>query len=94
MWSKGLVDLGRPFLSCSSNNFIFLAVEHKQFGIVAIDAAGCSQGADEKYEPSVVAAFQEAKARGVHRTVHAGEAGGARSVIRGVEEMSTEVAFC
>jgi adenosine deaminase len=60
-------------------------------GVVAIDAAGCSHGADEQYEPSVVAAFLEAHERGIHRTVHAGEAGGARSVVRGVEEMKTEV---
>lgn len=58
---------------------------------LAIDAAGCSHGADEQYEPSVVAAFLEARELGLHRTVHAGESSGAQSIVRGVEEMGTEV---
>jgi len=73
-----------------NNGLVELATDHKEYGIVAIDAAGCSSGADEKYEPSVVAAFQLAKQRGIHRTIHAGESSGARAVVRGVEEMFTE----
>lgn len=32
----------------------------------------------------------QAESLGIHRTVHAGESGGAQSVIRGVSEMKTE----
>ncbi|KAI6175432.1 A-deaminase domain-containing protein [Aphelenchoides bicaudatus] len=70
VWNKGLVQL---------------AFDHKDHGVVAIDAAGCSHGADEQYEPSVVAAFLRAESLGIHRTVHAGESGGAQSVIRDEE---------
>ncbi|KAI6238142.1 A-deaminase domain-containing protein [Aphelenchoides fujianensis] len=75
VWNQGIVEL---------------ALKHKDHGVVAIDAAGCSHGSDEKYEPSVVAAFLRAQELGIHRTVHAGESAGAQSVVRGVEEMKVE----
>lgn len=75
VWNKGIVEL---------------AAKYQKRGVVAIDAAGCSHGSDEKYEPSVVEAFIEARRIGLHRTVHAGEAGLAASVIRGIEEMGAE----
>ncbi|KAI6220334.1 hypothetical protein M3Y99_01613700 [Aphelenchoides fujianensis] len=75
VWNQGIVEL---------------ALKHKDHGVVAIDAAGCSHGSDEKYEPSVVAAFLRAEELGIHRTVHAGESAGAQSVVRGVEEMKVE----
>ncbi|EGT34375.1 hypothetical protein CAEBREN_10610 [Caenorhabditis brenneri] len=67
-----------------------LATDFKHLGIVAIDVAGTAHGADEQYEPEVVAAFQEAFKRGVHRTVHAGESGGPKEVHRAIHEMHAE----
>ncbi|KAI6224910.1 A-deaminase domain-containing protein [Aphelenchoides besseyi] len=75
VWNKGIIEL---------------AQKHEKHGVVAIDAAGCSHGADEKYEPSVVEAFHRAKELGIHRTVHAGESSGAMSVIHAVEQMKVE----
>jgi len=59
-------------------------------GVVAIDVAGCAHGADEQYGPEVVTVFQEAAKRNIHRTVHAGESGGAKEVKRAIEEMHAE----
>lgn len=67
-----------------------LATDLKQLGVVAIDVAGSAHGADEQYEPEVVAAFQEAFKRGIHRTVHAGESGGPKEVLRAIEDMHAE----
>ncbi|CAB3409674.1 unnamed protein product [Caenorhabditis bovis] len=67
-----------------------LATDLKQLGVVAIDVAGSAHGADEQYEPEVVAAFQEAYKRGIHRTVHAGESGGPREVLRAIQDMHAE----
>ena len=58
------------------------ATELKHLGVVAIDVAGTAHGADEQYEECVVHAFQEAYKRGIHRTVHAGESGGPKEVIK------------
>lgn len=38
----------------------------------------------------MVAAFQEAYKRGIHRTVHAGESGGPKEVLRAIEDMHAE----
>jgi adenosine deaminase len=67
-----------------------LATTLKDLGVVAIDVAGCAHGADEKYEPSVLRVFKEAAARGIHRTVHAGESGGPQEVIVAMEEMKAQ----
>lgn len=67
-----------------------LATEFSQSGVVGIDIAGCSLGADEQYPPSVCALFQEAAKRGIHRTVHAGESGGAKEVVLAVDSMCAE----
>jgi adenosine deaminase len=69
---------------------IELATNLKHLGVVAIDVAGCSQGADEQYEPSVIGVFQEAEKRGIHRTVHAGESGGPKEVVLALTEMRAE----
>lgn len=74
-------------------NFIksyFLGSSLKEYGVVAIDVAGTAGGSDEKYEPSVIEAFNLAYQKGIHRTVHAGEAAGAGSVVRAVDEMHAE----
>uniref|UniRef100_A0A1I7V057 adenosine deaminase n=1 Tax=Caenorhabditis tropicalis TaxID=1561998 RepID=A0A1I7V057_9PELO len=67
-----------------------LATDLKQLGVVAIDVAGSAHGADEQYEPEVVAAFKEAFKRGIHRTVHAGESGGPKEVQKAIEDMHAE----
>ncbi|PIC33860.1 hypothetical protein B9Z55_013691 [Caenorhabditis nigoni] len=67
-----------------------LATDLAGLGVVAIDVAGTAHGADEQYEPEVVAAFQEAYRRGIHRTVHAGESGGVKEVMKAIKEMYAE----
>ncbi|GMR49265.1 hypothetical protein PMAYCL1PPCAC_19460, partial [Pristionchus mayeri] len=62
----------------------------KDMGVVGIDVAGSTSGADEKYEESVLQVFQEAYKKGIHRTVHAGESGGAKEVISALNEMHAE----
>ncbi|KAE9550366.1 hypothetical protein FO519_006426 [Halicephalobus sp. NKZ332] len=67
-----------------------MATNLRHLGVVAIDVAGCSGGADEQYEPCVIQVFKEAEKRGIHRTVHAGESGGPREVVLAIEEMKAE----
>ncbi|KAF8373808.1 hypothetical protein PRIPAC_80237 [Pristionchus pacificus] len=62
----------------------------QELGVVGIDVAGSAKGADEKYEDSVVEVFQAAYKKGLHRTAHAGEAGGAREVVNALNEMHAE----
>eukprot|EP00080_Pristionchus_pacificus_P005364 PDM65384.1 hypothetical protein PRIPAC_52326 [Pristionchus pacificus] len=62
----------------------------KDLGVVGIDVAGSASGADEKYEESVVQVFQAAHKKGLHRTAHAGEAGGAKEVLNALNEMYAE----
>ncbi|GMS78911.1 hypothetical protein PENTCL1PPCAC_1086, partial [Pristionchus entomophagus] len=62
----------------------------KDLGVVAIDVAGTAEGAEEKYEDSVVEVFQAAHKKGLHRTAHAGEAGGAIVVLYALNEMYAE----
>jgi adenosine deaminase len=73
-----------------NKEIIELATNLKHLGVVAIDVAGCSQGADEQYEPSVIRVFQEAEKRGIHRTVHAGESGGPKEVVIALTDMRAE----
>ncbi|MCP9265415.1 Adenosine deaminase [Dirofilaria immitis] len=67
-----------------------LATNLSNEGVVGIDIAGCSLGADEQYPPSVSKLFQEAAKRGIHRTVHAGESSGSKEVVNAIEEMHAE----
>ncbi|CAG9540066.1 unnamed protein product [Cercopithifilaria johnstoni] len=67
-----------------------LATNLSNDGVVGIDIAGCSLGADEQYPPSALEIFQEAAKRGIHRTVHAGESSGSREVVNAIEEMHAE----
>uniref|UniRef100_A0A915PQ59 Adenosine deaminase n=1 Tax=Setaria digitata TaxID=48799 RepID=A0A915PQ59_9BILA len=67
-----------------------LATKLSNKGVVGIDIAGCSLGADEQYPPSVKDLFQEAARRGIHRTVHAGESGDAKEVVNAIEQMRAE----
>jgi len=67
-----------------------MATNLQNLGVVAIDVAGCSGGADEQYEPCVIEVFKEAANRGIHRTVHAGESGGPREVLIAIKDMKAE----
>ncbi|TMS40071.1 hypothetical protein L596_006497 [Steinernema carpocapsae] len=67
-----------------------LATFFKDKGVVGIDVAGCAHGADEQYEPSVIAVFQEAARRGINRTVHAGESGGPKEVVTAIDTMKAQ----
>uniref|UniRef100_A0A0N5D5N4 Adenosine deaminase n=1 Tax=Thelazia callipaeda TaxID=103827 RepID=A0A0N5D5N4_THECL len=69
-WNNEILELGTTKLSNE--------------GVVAIDIAGCSLGADEQYPQGTAAK------RGIHRTVHAGESGGSTEVVKAVEEMCAE----
>lgn len=64
-----------------------LCEKYRNDGVVGVDIAGdeasmttkCGKGLED-FHPTVVAAFDEARKLGVHRTVHAGEAGPAQAV--------------
>ncbi|EYB88674.1 hypothetical protein Y032_0243g3493 [Ancylostoma ceylanicum] len=64
------------------NDVLRIATECRHLGVVAVDVAGSAHGADEQYEREVVVMFQQAFKRGIHRTVHAGESGGAKEVVK------------
>ncbi|VDM55192.1 unnamed protein product [Angiostrongylus costaricensis] len=66
------------------------ATNCRHLGVVAIDVAGSAHGADEQYEQEVVNIFKEAFKRGIHRTVHAGESGGAKEVLKAITDMHAE----
>lgn len=57
-----------------------LCEEYRDKGVVGIDIAGCNEsekpGSDEVYR----AVFTAAREKGIHRTAHAGETGGAEYV--------------
>ena len=72
-----------------NEGIVKLALRHRNEGVVGIDAAGSVEGADESYGSTLVAAYEEARKNNLHRTIHAGEASGYKSVIRGIEEMHT-----
>ena len=64
---RGEKDFGvkaRSILCCIrgyekfANEILDLATNLKDIGVVGIDVAGCSKGADEKYEPAIVDMFK------------------------------------
>ncbi|XP_069166912.1 adenosine deaminase isoform X3 [Procambarus clarkii] len=73
-----------------------LCDEYRDKGVVGIDIAGdeCasleSKGESSMNNPVDVAVFQAAKEKGIHRTVHAGEAGPADCVRLAVEAFGAE----
>lgn len=97
---RGKVDFGveaRSILCCIRSHDVWnedvlhLVDTHRHdLDVVAIDVAGCAEGADEKYEPSCIAVFKKAAEMGIHRTVHSGEAGTDKEVIMAIEEMKAE----
>ncbi|VDK18596.1 unnamed protein product [Anisakis simplex] len=73
-----------------NNEVLELAKSSSLLGVVGIDVAGCSQGADEQYEPNILGVFQTAAKLGIHRTMHAGESGGVKEVVKAIDEMKAE----
>ena len=71
---RGMTDMARDTLR--------LAEKFRGEGVVGIDIAGdeasCTKGAgatELELDPVEVSVFEEARRLGIHRTVHAGEAG-------------------
>lgn len=65
----------------------WLAVEHMDHGMVALDLAG--NEAEFKSEP-FYGIFKEARQSGLHMTIHAGEWGPAANVKEAIEELGAE----
>ena len=65
----------------------WLAAEHKEHGLIAIDLAG--NEAEFKSQP-FYGVFKEARQAGLHITIHAGEWGPAANVKEGIEELGAE----
>ncbi|KHJ94462.1 Adenosine/AMP deaminase, partial [Oesophagostomum dentatum] len=98
-FDRGEADFGvkaRSIVCCIrglhqyADDVLRIASECGHLGVVGVDVAGCAHGADEQYEPEVVHMFQEAYKRGIHRTVHAGESGGAKEVVKAITDMHAE----
>ena len=100
-FSRGLADFGvdvRSILCCmrhmagDSATVIDLCLKYAGKGVVGIDLAGDESRTDRDHpdEPPQVAAFDRARKRGVHRTVHAAEAGPAWNVWEAVEILHAE----
>ncbi|XP_066940825.1 adenosine deaminase-like isoform X5 [Macrobrachium rosenbergii] len=99
---RGEEDFGtkvRLILCCIRGNsqwawdILRLCEEYRDQGVVAIDIAGDEAGAGEEAsisDPVDIAVFQAAKEKGIHRTVHAGEAGPASCVQVAVEAFGAE----
>jgi len=96
---RGLADFGvksRVILCCISGypawsrENLSLCIKYKNEGVVAIDVAGCAHGCREEYEVDTLAVFEEAKKLGIRRTVHAGEAGTAKSVKNAIDILHAE----
>ncbi|KJH42431.1 putative adenosine deaminase [Dictyocaulus viviparus] len=73
-----------------ADDVLQIATDYRHLGVVGIDVAGSSGGADEQYESKIVEIFQEAFKRGIHRTVHAGESGAAKEVEKAINVMHAE----
>ena len=71
-----------------------LAEKYRGEGVVGIDIAGdeasCAGDSELKLDPLEVSVFKEAHRLGVHRTVHAGEAGPPGAVAQALDEMHAE----
>uniref|UniRef100_A0A0N5A465 Adenosine deaminase n=1 Tax=Parastrongyloides trichosuri TaxID=131310 RepID=A0A0N5A465_PARTI len=64
-----------------------LVVKYQKEGVVAMDVAGSSGGADEQYSEEVTHVFQKAHDLGIFTTAHAGEAGTYKEVKNVVENL-------
>ncbi|KAK6748193.1 hypothetical protein RB195_001050 [Necator americanus] len=98
-FDRGEADFGvkaRSIVCCIrglhqyADDVLRIATDLRHLGVVAIDVAGSAHGADEQYEREIVLIYQEAFKRGIHRTVHAGESGGAKEVDKAIKDMHAE----
>lgn len=97
---RGEHDFGvkaRAILCCISGHshwskeVLALALKYRAQGVVGIDIAGCASSGDkEVYEVINQEVFKEAKEAGLHRTVHAGEAGTYLNVKNALDQLYAE----
>ncbi|XP_023235732.1 adenosine deaminase-like [Centruroides sculpturatus] len=71
-----------------SQEVLDLCEKYQNDGVVGIDIAG--DEAQELASPTDIEIYKKAKELGIHRTVHAGEAGPASNVSIAIHEMYTE----
>lgn len=95
-FKRGEYDFGvvvRSILCCIrgfekwAKEVLYLVNKYQNDGVVAMDVAGSSGGADEKYSHQVTEVFQKAHELGILTTAHAGEAGTYKEVINVVENL-------
>ena len=84
---KLIIQIGRDEDLGTAGQLADLAADHQDRGIVGLDLAG-----DEAQYPAgpFAAIFQAARQRGLHVTIHAGEAGGPENVEEAVEQLGAE----
>uniref|UniRef100_A0A7E4ZZ20 Adenosine deaminase n=1 Tax=Panagrellus redivivus TaxID=6233 RepID=A0A7E4ZZ20_PANRE len=70
-----------------AEDVLAIAIEYRNRGVVGIDTAGASYGADEQYGPEIINIFQRAAKLGIPTTAHAGESGDAKQVEHVIENM-------
>ncbi|XP_036178506.1 adenosine deaminase isoform X2 [Myotis myotis] len=73
-----------------SAEVVALCKKYQHQTVVGIDLAGDETIADSSLFPGHVQAYEEAVRNGIHRTVHAGEAGTAERVKEAVDNLKTE----
>jgi len=82
-----IVQIGRDEDLETAGQLADLAADHQDRGIVGLDLAGD----EERYPAGPFAGiFQAARSRGLHITIHAGEAGGPENVEEAVEQLGAE----
>jgi adenosine deaminase len=84
---KMIASVNRHEINELAEQVAWLAVEHKDRGLIAMDLAG--NEAEFKSEP-FYGVFKEAKQSGLHITIHAGEWGPAENIREAVEELGAE----
>ncbi|EDO45463.1 predicted protein [Nematostella vectensis] len=96
---RGQVDfrvVARSILCCMrhepdwSLEVVELCEKFKEAGVVGIDLAGDESLGETPATKNHVMAFEEARRVGIHRTVHAGEAGPAASVREALDQLHAE----
>jgi len=77
-----------------SEDVLRLCVKYKEQGVVGLDIAGDEEGLDPSdefmFDPLTIKVFNEAKEKGIHRTVHAGEVGPAKCVQQALDLLHAE----
>uniref|UniRef100_A0A0K0FDG9 Adenosine deaminase n=1 Tax=Strongyloides venezuelensis TaxID=75913 RepID=A0A0K0FDG9_STRVS len=98
-FKKGESDFGvvvRSILCCIrgfekwAKEVLELVIKYQNNGVVAMDVAGSSGGADEKYSHQVTEVFQKAHELGIPTTAHAGESGTYKEVKNVVEDLKVQ----